>query len=371
VLGNQDALSYYPTISTINLGQNYTFGGGIAVGAAPRSAANENIKWEMTTSYGGGLDISLYNSLDLSIDYFYKFTSDILLDLPVSGIFGISAPVQNAGKVKNTGFEFSAIYRGNVNQLHYDLGLNFTTINNEIVDLRGIDPVVSGLTFWQVGYPVNAFYGYEVEGIFQKQDEVDSHATQTGGNIGAGDLKYRDQNNDGVINGDDRVYMGSPDPRFIFGFTLGLTYKGFDFSAFLQGAAHVNGYLMGEAIGGTGGFTEKPSSIFRDRWTPENPNNKFPRVHTTTNRQNSPFTYSTFWMQNASYARLKNLQLGYTIPTSITNAINISSVRFYYSGQNLFTITKMNKGFDPEAPATRGNYYPQVKTHSFGLVVKF
>ncbi|RPH32742.1 MAG: TonB-dependent receptor [Bacteroidales bacterium] len=372
-LGN-DNIGTYPSISAISLGQNYNFNNDVAAGAAATSAGNDQLRWEATEILDAGLDIGMFqNSLTLSADYFIKKAQDILMTLPLPATFGLSAPYQNAGKVENKGFEFQLGYKGKSGDFNYDVSFNTSFIDNKVTDLKGIDPIVNGIWFKKVGYPVNSFYGYEAEGIFNTQEEVNGHATQATG-TGPGDIKYKDQNGDGVIDGDDRVYLGSPDPGIIYGLTISANWKGFDLSVFFQGVGDVKGYLQIEAIGEIGGNTSKPSSLWRDRWTPENLSQKFPRALLSSRTQNSASKNpSSFWVLNGSYVRLKNIQLGYTIPKKVTNKIGIDRIRIYYSGQNILTLTKFkNKGFDPEAPAgSRGNYYPQVMVHTIGVNINF
>ena len=375
LLGNQQTTGYYPSISSVSLGQDYNFGGSIASGASVTTPGNRDIQWEATETYDIGLDLAMFNNrLTFSTDYFKKTTTDILLDLPVSGIFGLDAPIQNAGTVENKGFEFQVGFKGQMDEFKYNISSNLSFIDTEIIDLKGIDPVVrsGGRTVWEVGLPINTFYGYESMGIFNTNEEVVSHATQRSG-TGPGDIRYRDQNNDGKINGDDRVGIGSWDPGITYSTNISLNYKVFDFSMFLQGVGDVKGYVWGEALGRMEGYTSNPLTIHKDRWTPNNHSNKFPRLLTSSYIQNDPgSTPSDFWIQDASYLRLKNLQIGYNIPTSFLKTLNISKFRFYYSGQNLLTFTNFLDGFDPEAPAgTRGSYYPQVKTHSLGINVIF
>ncbi len=376
LLGNQKTSSgYYPSISSVSLGENYNFGGTIAPGASIITPGNADIQWETTETYDIGLDLSLLNNrITFSTDYFKKRTTDILLDLPVSKIFGLSAPIQNAGTVENSGFEFQLGFKGRLDKVTYNISSNISFIDTEIMDLKGIDPVVrtGGRTVWEVGLPINTFYGYQSMGIFNTAEEVANHATQRSG-TGPGDIIYKDQNKDGKINGEDRVSLGSWDPGITYSTTVNLNYKNVDFSIFLQGVADVKGYVWGEALGGMNGYTSNPLTIYKERWTPENHSKKFPRLLTASNVQNSPGrTPSDFWIQDASYLRLKNLQIGYNIPKYFLKNLNISKFRFYYSGQNLVTLTNFIDGFDPEAPAgTRGSYYPQVKTHSLGINVIF
>ncbi len=372
-LGNQNITGNYPYISTISGGQNYTFGNGIAPGIAPTRGANTIIQWEKTEQTNIGLDVGFLNErLTFSAEYFIKNTRDILLDIPVGAAYGLSAPVQNAGSVQNKGWEFTAGYQGNVRDFSYSINANAAFIKNEVTDLKGTGPIISGFRFMEVGYPINAFFGYESEGIFQTQKEVDDHAKQTGGKIAPGDLKYKDQNGDGVINGADRVYLGTYFPKITYGITAGANFKGFDLSIFLQGAGGVKGFVQGEILGEAGDKVGKPTSILLDAWTADNPSDKFPRVWSSF-RQNNPLnTPSSFWVRDASYLRIKNLQVGYTLPKQTLAKIGIDRARIYYSGQNILTASQFYKWVDPEAPAgERGYTYPQVLVNTIGINLTF
>ena len=372
-LGNQNITGNYPYISTISGGQNYTFGNGIAPGIAPTRGANTIIQWEKTEQTNIGLDVGFLNErLTFSAEYFIKNTRDILLDIPVGAAYGLSAPVQNAGSVQNKGWEFTAGYQGNVRDFSYSINANAAFIKNEVTDLKGTGPIISGFRFMEVGYPINAFFGYESEGIFQTQKEVDDHAKQTGGKIAPGDLKYKDQNGDGVINGADRVYLGTYFPKITYGITAGANFKGFDLSIFLQGAGGVKGFVQGEILGEAGDKVGKPTSILLDAWTADNPTDKFPRVWSSF-RQNNPLnTPSSFWVRDASYLRIKNLQVGYTLPKQTLAKIGIDRARIYYSGQNILTASQFYKWVDPEAPAgERGYTYPQVLVNTIGINLTF
>ncbi|MCM0721325.1 hypothetical protein NBH15_24040 [Parabacteroides sp. W1-Q-101] len=189
---------------------------------------------------------------------------------------------------------------------------------------------------------------------------------------GLGDLKYKDQNNDGKIDGEDRVYLGSWDPAWTFGLNLNATWKGFDVSVMFQGAADVKGFLQNETVGRLQGNTAKPTDLFRDAWDAEtNPDGKFPRPLTTWTQNDSGSNPSDFWIINSSYLRMKNFQFGYTLPKSVCDFIRVPKIRVYYSGQNLLTFTGFSNGFDPEAPAGARAYYPQVKVNTFGLNITF
>ncbi|WP_158267164.1 SusC/RagA family TonB-linked outer membrane protein [Chitinophaga niastensis] len=363
---------YYPAISTLEAGQNYSLNNTIAGGVANIAGPNEAIKWETTESYGVGIDaVLLKNKLTFSADYFVRNTSDILLGLPVGAPFGLTAPQQNGGKVKNTGFEFITGYNDTKGDFTYGASLNASFIKNTVTDLKGTGPIITSPTFLQEGYPVNSFYGYIVEGIFKTQDEVTKHAKQTGGKIGPGDFMYKDVNGDGKIDGSDRVYLGSPFPKVTYGANFNVGWKQLDLVVFFQGAAGVKGYIGGAELGGLGDVVGKPTSLYWQRWTPDNPSATIPRALATSRQNEGLGTPSSAWVKDASYLRLKNLQLGYNFSTKNIEKAGIKKARVYYSGQNILTLTKFAKGFDPEAPVGRGDYYPQVLTHTLGLSVTF
>jgi len=298
----------------------------------------------------------------------------MLLEFPVSAVFGFRPPVVNGGSVKNKGLETALGYHASVKDFFFDITANASFIKNEVTDLEGIGPIIGGFgyTFDQIGYPINSFYGLVAEGIFQNQSEVDKHAQQSGGVIGAGDIKYKDLNNDGVIDDDDRTYLGSSFPKVTYGLNLAARWKGFDLSAFWQGAAGVKGFLRGEVMGILGTKIGKPTSIFLDHWTPENPTADFPRLWITYTQNDPTNNPSSFWMRNASYLRLKNLQIGYSLTGKWLNKAGIQKARIYYSGQNILTFSKFYDWVDPEAPAgERGFTYPQVRINTIGVNFTF
>lgn len=365
---------YYPGIYVISSGYNYPLNGSLSSGGTVSTSASPLLVWEETESTNIGIDLNLKNNWSFVLDYFDRKTKDVLLAPPVSRLFGLPDPIANAGKIQNQGLELQLNYTNRSGLFKYDIGVNGSYINNKLLEWKSdaAEPYDSYYVY-KAGLPIRSYYGYETIGIYRSDEEYKNSGVQGVNNtVGAGDLIYKDQNNDGKIDGNDRVYLGSPDPKYIFGLTANMAYKNFDLSIFVQGAAAAKGYLWGEAIGGISG-ADKPTDIYADRFHPtNNPNGSMPRALTTW-VQNSPSgTVSDFWLQDASYVRLKNINLGYTLPSSFTQKIGIKSAKIYYSGQNLLTFTKFAKGFDPEAPAsTRGNYYPQVKTNVFGLNVNF
>lgn len=372
ILGNQ-AISNYSYQSVLEQ-KNYSFGGKVLQGVAPVDGANRSLIWETTETLNVGLDMGFFgNQYTFSIEGYRKMTEDILMKLPVSVLYGLKEPYQNAGKVKNTGFEMTAGYKLSTHGWNFQVSGNAAYNKNEVVDYRNNGEMVwKGKYFNQEGRPINSIGGYIAEGIFQTDEEVANSAKMEGMTLAPGDIKYRDINNDGFINDKDRVYIGNTMPKWTFGLNLFAEWKGIDATLLFQGAADVQGYLagpgvVGEMIGAKG----KPSTMYRDCWDAEtNPDGKFPRAFSAYRQNNSIYNPSSFWIVNSSYLRLKNFQVGYTLPKAWCSSIGINKVRFYYSGQNLLTFTKFNKGFDPESPEG-GSSYPQVKTNTFGLNVTF
>lgn len=372
-LGNQNLLGNYPYIPTIASGQNYGFGNSIASGVAPVNGANADIRWETTTSTNIGLDaVFLEGKMNFTADYFVRNTDHVLLDIPVGSVYGFNPPVQNAGSVKNSGFEFDLGYHGQSKDFTYSITANASFIKNTVTNLAGTDPIINGSTFMKVGLPINSFYGYEAEGIFQTQQEVDNHAEQTGGDIAPGDLMYKDQNKDNVIDGADRVYLGTYFPKVTYGANLSVGWKGFDLSVLLQGAAGVKGFVEGEVLGLVSDKYGKPTSIYKDHWTADRPTDKFPRLWSSNTQNDAAANPSSFWIRNSGYMRVKNIQLGYTLNSAWLGRAGIKKLKIYYSGQNTFTFSSFYKWIDPEAPAGESGWtYPQVLVNTIGLNLTF
>ena len=378
-IGN-NAIGNYRYLSLYNFNRNYVFDNSVVPGVAVGSMANNDIMWETTITTDLGLDIGfLKNMVELSGDYFIKRTEDILITVPIPYLIGdLGAPTQNVGTVENKGWELSLTHRNSVRDFNYSLNFNISHVENKVVKYSDVDAISGGFLLRE-GLPVWSLYGYNVVGIFQDQDEVDGHAFQNP-MTGPGDLKYEDQitvdtnddgipdETDGVIDGDDRVVLGNPFPEYYYGLNLNLSYKGIDFSALFQGISKQNGYLRGAF---NTPFNNPDRGIFTtkwlDRWTPENPDTDVPRL----NENNLSGGYSSFWVQDNSYLRLKNLQLGYTLPESLTRKISAENIRIYANAQNLFVLTKF-EGFDPERGIRQtGVGYPLHRTITFGIGITF
>ena len=389
-LGNQNINSYYVGSEILSSGQNYSLGGTLQPGVAVNSMINKETTWETTSQFDIGFDLALNNGLSLTFDYFDKRTNDILMQTPIPLTMGnLSAPYVNAGKVSNKGIEALIGYRKNFeNGLKLRTSLNLSHIVNKITDLNGASPIISEPKAQMEGYAINAFYGYEMDGLYQisdftwqnnsdpnipheERDYVLKDGVVSVANYTAqpGDIKYKDLNGDGKVTmEDDRTIIGKQFPDLTYAWQLNLEWKNFDFSMFWQGVQGINGYTYFEIACPFSGFANM-GSWWLDRWTPDNPDAKYPRLTLDGTRNN---IHSTFYMENASYLRLKNIELGYTFDKKLLPFMRNCTVRLYGNIQNAFTITNY-KGFDPEMEVgeTRAQAYPQVRIYTIGLNVNF
>lgn len=369
-MGNQEIGNYtfYPRIALGGGNRDYIFGDALIQGAAKMALANQDISWESTEMTDIGIDAAFLNGrLTFSGDVYRKDTKDILRALAISGMIGLDAPMQNALSIRNTGWEATLGWNDQAGDFAYSANLNIARNTNEITDLANAGPFISGIWLEQEGYPLGTMFGWESDGLFQTQAEVDAHATQHP-QTGVGDIRYVDQNGDGLINEADRVPIGNDMPAFTFGSNWTAAWKGFDASLFFQGAWDVDYWVQGALVEGP--FWENYTTVaWNDRWSPDNPNGRMPKptLRTTHNHQ-----ASDYWVWDASYLKVKNAQIGYTLPESVVGRLNANQVRIYLSGQNLLTFTKdSNLVLDPEADSGRGDRYPQTRTVSIGASVQF
>jgi len=355
-LGNQD-IGNYPWASVIGSGYNYAFGepGVTNLGSTISSRGNEKVKWESSTQADAGIDIGIWRDrLSLAVDYFVKTTSDMLIRVPLPLIGGnASTPFVNAGKVENKGLEVELNYKNNDNPLRYDVNLNFATISNKVLSLSDNGQPITGgridngvdATLTSVGHPIGSFYLLEAEGIFQNAGDILNHAYQSQ-NIKPGDVKFKDQNVDGLIDEKDRTYLGSAIPKFTYGATANAEYKNFDLSVFFQGGYGNKIYLqVNQDIEGFYRQFNVTKRVYDERWRGDGTSNEMPRVSWKGSTNNK--TPSSRFLEDASYVRLKNLQIGYTLPDKLSSRLRIKNLRVYVTGQNLWTSTKFT-GLDPE-----------------------
>ena len=359
-LGNS-SIRPFGFIPLIGFGYNYVLGTDqrIVTGAAPLFPANENIQWETTTTTNFAIDLGLFEDrLSFTAEYYIKESDDILLEkpLPLSAGYPENPPF-NVGKVNNYGLELAATYRQNVGKLTYTIGANFSTLSNEVIDLGGSPPIPSTFDVGgffpnstRVGFPISAFYGYVADGIFQNQGEVDKHATQEG--AVPGDIRFRDLDDNGVINGEDREVIGNPLPDYAFGLNAQFSYLGFDLSFLVQGVYGNDIYNATRInLENFSDFGNKHNYII-GRWTGEGTSDRVPRL-VWTDPNNNFGRSSSYFVEDGSYVRLKNVQLGYNLPGSLLERVGITQARVYVSGENLITLTRYS-GYDPEIGSVPG-----------------
>ena len=362
-LGNQDiAPNQYSALYT--LGQNYSFGGSLVGGAAQTKLPNEDITWETSTQTDIGVDFMAWNGkLGFMVDYYNKLTEDILRSTSISAVIGgLSPPLVNLASIKNTGWEFTVSHDNTIGEISYGIGLNFTTINNEVVKIAA--PIIGGWTRIQEGRPINEFYAIKMIGIFQDEAEVIAHGAQP--DAQPGDVKFEDFDGNGVIDGDDRQAAGSSIPTSSFGLNLSLAYKGFDFVMLMQGFGGIHAITEEEQkpfFNGAG----VPKFWVENAWTEENPNNSYPRLTRSSNYINNAWRRSTFLLEDSSFLRIKNIQIGYNLPEHILSKIKFDRFRIFFNTQNPFTFTNY-RGLDPEKNVYVGRgSYTNVSVYSFGL----
>lgn len=387
-VGNQSAAGYNDYAALMTNGYNYVFGNKPIDGVIQQRIANNELSWETSQQTNIGVDFGFFkNKLSGTIDFFLRDTKDMILATPVPMYAGFWRPRTNAGSVRNTGVEIALDHSNQVNDFVYNLGFNITWIKNKITSIGGGDPIEGGnvtrignATRTEVGHEIAYFYGLKTDGIFHSQKEVDDYVNKDGNliqpNAAPGDVKFVDVNNDGIIDeASDRVKLGSAIPDFTYGFTAGFAYKGFDLNLALQGSYGnelVNG--MYSILQSSDMSEWNVGKVMLDRWTTDNPNSNIPRVHASDPNKNSKF--SDRYVEDGSYLRIRNLQLGYNLPSALLSKIGVQRLRFYVSVDNLYTFTNYS-GFDPEISGSDLDAgvdlatYPIPRTFSFGLNLQF
>lgn len=386
-INGNDGIPDYSFLTTIETFPAYVLGeGNFIPGATLGGAGNPDLQWEESRQTSFGLDATLLDRLSVTAEYYVKNTSDLLLVVPQLSTSGAqrSGQVQNAGDIQNRGFELALSWSDTAldGDLTYDVGANIATVSNEVKSLGASTGLEGGgyrqgnITRTVVGQPIGSYYGYVTDGLFQTQEEVDEHAFQSGGTA-PGDIRFRDLNDDGVINDEDRTFIGNPFPDFTYGFNGRVAFRGFDLSVLLQGVsgnelfAAYEYYTLGSGI-----FNLEEDAL--DRWTGPGTSTDMPRL--TVNDPNQNTRISDRYVRDGSYLRLKNVTFGYTVPDRLFDSIGASvrRARVFVSGQNLLTITGY-EGLDPEIGERNGvldrgidrGVYPQSRTITVGLDFQF
>ena len=377
-LGNQNIADYlYQPV--INRNILYNFDGTAVTGGLQTSLINEDIKWETTTSVNVGIDASFFNSaLDLTVEYYNKKTTDILVGVPIPSSTGSinTAPVVNAGSLRNKGLDMELTYHHNSGRdFSFDISANASTLQNEVLALGGNNEPIYGVgSKTQVGAEVGQHFGYVYDGIFQTEDEINNHAFQSA-ITAPGDVIFKDLNDDGTINADDRTFLGSAIPSVTYGLNFTGRYKNFDFTLFASGAAgySINSRLYRTLMWSTD-YVNSHTDIL-NRWTPENTNTNIPRVVANDPNGNARDSNRPGWLQKGDYLRLNTISLGYTLPSSVFNDF-LQNVRVYTTLQNLHTFQKY-KGYNPDftsgvfEPGYDNGTYPRPRTYMLGVELTF
>ncbi len=375
--GNQE-IDAYSSLSKMT-GYNTVIGNKRAVGIAPYSIANNDLKWEKTTQYDGGLDLGMFNErISLSLDYYYKKTTDLLMYKEIPYTSGFSSSVQNIGSVSNKGIEL-ALTTHNIKSKNFEWTstINFSTNKNKILDLGGVDQIITNYDWLfsnilKVGKPMGSIYSYKADGIWQKGENIANSAQPT---CKPGDIKLVDLNGDKTINQEDRTIVGDPNPKYNFGFANAFRYKNFDMSIFFDAVVDFDVFkywFVDTELGN--GTTNCTRDTYFNAYTDSNPSTTTPRLGSGIDPN-----ASSFRVADGTFLRCKNLNIGYNFNTSLLNKFNIQKLRMFMNIENLFVLTDYS-GYDPEGSLFDNhnylmgcdrNRYPQARTFTAGLSITF
>jgi TonB-linked SusC/RagA family outer membrane protein len=385
-IGNQE-IGDYAFTDAINSGYNYPFGNVKSTGYAVSNLGNSKVKWETSNQINAGVDLEMWGGkFSTSLDFFRKVTSDLLVKQPLASSAGeAQSPWVNNGEVLNRGFEAVLTYANQIRSFRYSVSANGATLHNEVLSVSA--PISGGaigsdrITRTEAGYSIGSFYLYEMEGIFQNNTDIFTHAFQ-GNGMKPGDVKFKDQNGDGKIDGSDRVHVGSAIPKVTAGLNINLAYKSWDLSVFFQGAYGQKIFsVLDRDIEGFYRPFNVTQRYYDNHWTGAGTSNQYPRASWNASGNNA--RYSTRFLEDGSYTRLKNVQLGFNFPKSLTDKMKATALRIYLSGTNLLTFTKY-PGLDPEMTVSNNaqgqgdssagldwGTYPAARSYNIGLNFTF
>jgi len=374
-IGNQE-IGRFQFLNSVNIASlGYPFGGVYQGGATYTQMKDPKISWETTKMTNFGLEWRLFNGmLTGEFDVFKKRTDGILRQVALPAQVGaLTGPTTNIAVVDNSGFEITLYHNNRIGDFSYQIGGTLTKIKNNVVDLKG-EIIYSGLRITKEGEAIDSWYVYQTDGLYRTQADLDNPKyPRITPRVGLGDVKYVDRSKDGEISGDDRYIAGNSFPEYTYGFTIGASYKNLSLTTVWQGVQNISLTLRGNMslpYNNGAGLTKE---WLTDAWTPQNPNARLPRItsYSTYNVEN--FSPSDYWLEDASYLRLKNIQLAYDLPNwEFLNKAGIKKLKLFVNGQNLLTISKM-KTFDPEQDVSVENLnkYPSVKMVTGGLNISF
>lgn len=390
-VGNQSSAGNNDYLSTVTNNLRYVVDGNVVEGRIPTTMSNPDLRWETAQMTNVGIDAGFFNDqITISAEYFIKDTKDMVVPQPVPDYVGANSPNVNVGSMQNKGVEFAINYRNVEHAVKWNVGANIAMIDNKVTDLGETGHIDGGyidklgyITRTEEGQEIAYFYGYQTDGIFKSQEELDAHVDAEGNplqpNAGVGDVKFVDINGDGVIDDEDKANLGSAIPSFTGSFNIGLEYKGFDMNIFFTGS-------YGNEVANIQKFWIEDSNVqknqtknyYDNRFHPDNnPQGTLPRV--VSGDPNNNRRFSDRYVEDASYLRLQNIQLGYSFNEGVCKTLNMERFRIYASVDNLFTLTNYS-GYDPEVPDHYGDplaqgvdigNYPQSTTYSLGLNVTF
>jgi TonB-linked SusC/RagA family outer membrane protein len=374
---------------TYNQGQ-YSFN-NIPVQGALFSPVNPELEWERSTMANYGVDVDLLNGkLSVSFDFFNKRTDGIYFPQAVPGTLGLSSPIQNFAKVQNVGWELMVNWNTQTGPVNHQVAFNLADNTNKVIKVG--QEQIDGVDFQYItkeGFPISSYYLYKSDGLYQNLDDIETAPSVPfayNQKVNPGDIRYVDRNSDGVIDGKDRFISGNPFPRFTFGLNYIATWKNIDLQMLWQGVGKRAQYLRGDIVEAFHNNEEHAFVQHKDRWTPTNPDATYPRLTSSTSTNANNNAYSDYWLFDTKYLRLKNLQVGYSLPTSLITKAGLTKVRIYFSGQNLLTFAPKrfkNIGMDPEFTPfdnkldfsnydpIAGRNYPNAKVLSAGIDIKF
>ena len=381
-LGNQNISNYpyqlvYSNLNSYNNNIQYAYsfnGNSLNSGAALNALTDDHIHWENTRVVDAGLDVTLFQRLNVTVDWYNKLTYDILASPAIPAYIGLTGPTINNGQMKNTGIEASAQYTGKVSDVTYSVGGTIQANKNTLVKYGAPQINTGNNTINIEGQPYGSFFMYKYAGIFQSVDDINKWAKQPY-NVQPGYLKFEDVDGSGTVDANDRTIIPGVFPKFEYSFNASASWKNFDMSIFMYGSQGQKIYANGW---GVQPFNQgsPPTSDWLNAWTPTNPSTTMPLIYITGqgNADKNIGTASTYYLKDGSFLRIKNLQVGYTLPTGIAKHIAMSSLRIYAAGDNLATFSKF-KGLDPERVPSNSNtryaVHPQNKVISFGVKAVF
>lgn len=371
-LGNQNGLGLYDHIPQYKVSGYYPFANELGQWASVEKLPSESRTWETVEMSNVAVDMGfLNNRLSVTAEYFIKRNKDMLVDIEMPSVIGIDVPTGNYGELEVKGWDFSIGWKDRAGELDYSVRFNLSDQKDKLVDY-GVEynGFTAGVNQKVQGYSLGSIFGYKTDGYFTSKEEVKNSAVINRSVVGVGDIKYIDKDKDGKISApNDLEYLGTTTPRFVYGLSLNANWREWDLGVIFQGVGKRSFYLKQEIMAPFsvtwGNFSYE---MHNDYWTPENPNASLPRHYAGSGHN---YKTSDHWLQNAAYMRMKNLQLGYSFKKELLNKAGIERLRIYFSGENLFEFSRLNKNFDPELTDANGFVYPIMRNFSCGVNLTF